>query len=698
MPTHDFTRLSSYDFEELACDLLQSEWATRLELFTAGRDSGIDIRGYVDTGREVIVQCKHAPGSTFAKLLSLLKREELPKLQKLKPKRYVLVTSVGLTPANKKTLVALCRPYLKRQSDVIGKSEVNTLLRRHRRIETSNFKLWLTSIEVMQRVLHNAELCQTEFEVDRVSRKLPLFVQNDAFPRAQKILNESRIVVISGVPGIGKTTLADMLLYAHLEQDYEPVVIQENVAEAKRLFVAAKQQIFYFDDFLGQTFLHDRPDLITGNQDAALVSFMEGVRASKNSRFILTTREHILQKALSVSEKIASSPILDNRCILELSDYTFGQKARILYNHLYFSDLPSTYKEAVVQGHFYFQVIRHQNFNPRLIEWLSGYTRVKNVTPANYRDHITALLESPERIWEHAFNEQISESARSVLFCLGVSGYGTEIRDLEVAWQALHQHKARKYNFVTSPRDFRRALADLEGSFIKIELHRVQFLNPSIRDFIENLYRGNREHVIDVIESATAFRQIDAFRDLAEERSSPELDQVLAPSSVVVVALARVMDHPHIRWSIAQDGKYTGTYLDTIPEHRVRALVKWAESSKSPDLLSLIDKAVANLERHWQQFTIDMVPTIGILETLEASAWVLENGGVSLHRKLFDRIQAGLHSANTYEWRGMLAYRRKSKTWVESDYASVREALREYRLRGVMENMPNVAMSRSLRD
>ena len=64
-------------------------------------------------------------------------------------------------------------------------------------------------------MLHNAELCQTEFAVEKVTSKLPLYVQNNCYPRAAKILDESNVVIISDEPGIGKTTLADMLLYSY---------------------------------------------------------------------------------------------------------------------------------------------------------------------------------------------------------------------------------------------------------------------------------------------------------------------------------------------------------------------------------------------------------------------------------------------------------------------------------------------------
>lgn len=57
------------------------------------------------------------------------------------------------------------------------------------------------------------------------------------------------------MPGIGKSTLAEMLIYAHLAKGYEPVVIQADIAEGRKLYRSDRKQIFYFDDFLGQTYL-----------------------------------------------------------------------------------------------------------------------------------------------------------------------------------------------------------------------------------------------------------------------------------------------------------------------------------------------------------------------------------------------------------------------------------------------------------
>ncbi len=35
--------------------------------------------------------------------------------------------------------------------------------------------------------------------------------------------------------------------------------------------------------------------------------------------------------------------------VLRMSDYTFGQRAEILYNHLYFSDLPGEYQDELLR-------------------------------------------------------------------------------------------------------------------------------------------------------------------------------------------------------------------------------------------------------------------------------------------------------------------------------------------------------------
>ena len=259
-----------------------------------------------------------------------MKKEEIHKVFTLAPDRYVLVTSVGLTPDNKDEIQKAFAPHLQSTGDIIGQTEINQLLETHQEVEKSNFKLWLTSKAVLDQVLHNAELCQTEFAVEKVIKKLPLYVQNDCYPRATEILDKSNVVIISGEPGIGKTTLADMLLYSYLSKGYTPVIIRADLREGRSLYNKGTKQIFYYDDFLGQAFLRERYGFLLRNEDASLIDFIEMIKTSPHAKLIMTTREHILSNALLGSERLSRSPLVDYRCILRITDYGRPARARIL--------------------------------------------------------------------------------------------------------------------------------------------------------------------------------------------------------------------------------------------------------------------------------------------------------------------------------------------------------------------------------
>jgi hypothetical protein len=169
--------------------------------------------------------------------------------------------------------------------------------------------------------------------------------------------------------------------------------------------------------------------------DAAMVDFMRDRPPVAAFAVHPHDAEHILSGALQLSERLSHSPILDHRCILALGDYSFGHRARILYNHLYFSDLPQEYKDEMLKDDFFLKIIRHEHFNPRLIEWLSAYSRLRKIPAHGYRAHVSALLDSPETIWAHAFRHQISDAARHVLLSFNTLG-GGDTADLEPAFIA----------------------------------------------------------------------------------------------------------------------------------------------------------------------------------------------------------------------------------------------------------------------
>src|SRR5205807_5018708 len=156
---YDFKQLSPADFEDLTRDLLQRHWRIHLEVFKTGRDKGIDFR--YAAADATIVQCKHFVGSSTAKLIHHIQTSEYPKVVQLNPQRYVLVTSLPLSPTDKDKINAALRPYIINMGDIIGAGDLNNLIGLHSDIENQHFKLWMSSTVVLQRVLYNAAHVQT---------------------------------------------------------------------------------------------------------------------------------------------------------------------------------------------------------------------------------------------------------------------------------------------------------------------------------------------------------------------------------------------------------------------------------------------------------------------------------------------------------------------------------------------------------
>lgn len=683
MARYDFKSLSPQDFEELTRDLLQAEWGVTVEAFKTGRDQGIDLRYSPLDGGATIVQCKHFAASTFSHLQSQLRDSELPKVQRLKPSRYLVVTSLGLSPGNKDKVVEIMRPYILRASDVISADDLDGLLARHPDIERANFKLWLTSTSVIERILHNAEICHTQFEVERIRQKLPVFVQNKAYPRAKQILDEERVAIISGVPGIGKTTLAEMLLYAHLDDGYEPVVVQGDITEGKKLFRPKSKQIFYYDDFLGQTFLGDQRSYLGRNQDVALLSFMEMVRNTPHSRLVLTTREHILRQAFQASERFLQSTLLAHKCVLELGDYSFGQRARILYNHLYFSSLPRAYKDVVLEDDFFLDIVKHEHFNPRLIEWLSSLTRLHSPRPDQYKQSITDLLQSPERLWSHAFETQISDAARNLLLTLYSIGEWADVVDLEPAFEAIHRGACARYQRPRSAGDFRLALQELDGAFLSYRSGHATFLNPSIRDFTAGVLCRTPAIALDMLADATRFKQVRNLWDLATERQDQPLLAVLhANASLLRTHVERLMYGESLRWEDTPNGR-RGYYIDTGEEARLDEIMELAEAVHDLTFVDVASTYAAFLVSHWEKHSIDIGATIRTLRAMKEKVWFWIQGGQSIYRFVIDGLFVHINSAGAQEWITLLELPGNAPEWTEADEDHLSAGLEYYRRHGV---------------
>jgi DNA polymerase III delta prime subunit len=613
LPDYDFHQLSAHDLEILTRDLLQAEWGVTIENFKAGKDGGIDLR-FAQAPHRTIVQVKHFHKTGFAGLCRDLKKEA-EKVEKLNPARYVVVTSVPLSPANKTAIAALFAPGRLKENDIVGQEGLNNLLGLHPVVEGQHFKLWLASRAVLDRVLNNAAITKSDFKAKKVYEQAKKYVESSAYSAAMNILAKNGLAIIAGPPGVGKTTLADLILYTHLEQGYQAIIIDRDVEEASRMFQEGTHQIFYFDDFMGATYLGEN-GLSSRNDDRVLLDFISMVRANSTARLVLTTREHIYSQAMSRSERLRNSDIDDYRIVLNMPVYSLMQRARILYNHLYFSELPSAYRAELLRDNFYLKIVQHEKFNPRLIEWLSTYRRVERHGAGQYQAFVSRLLADPSEIWRHAYDHQISEASKSLLLALVSTEGKVSAANLSIAFHALHSFRAGKYGFKSAPGDFNSSIRDLNGSFIKpFGAEGYEVLDPSVLDLMNSILRDEPANVVDIFAGACDFSQIEHVWKLSKSPGGRKIVTALAVNQSQFVARFKAVAMQDRRRPLKGGVAYFGTTF----EARLQTTIDIAEAMPGGAIEALIEPIYQRLDQEHREVGPVISGVAEILRKISAS-------------------------------------------------------------------------------
>lgn len=156
-----------------------------------------------------------------------------------------------------------------------------------------------------------------------------------------------------------------MLCLDYLAQDFELVVISEDVSKGDDVYAPDRKQVFIYDDFLGRTDIREK---LGKNEDNRIVEFIRRVHRSPGHRFILTTREYILRAAQQRYDRLDTSDLDVLKCIIEMKNYSQLQKGLILYQHLAFSEnIAREDIEDLVRRRLYRKIIEHHNYTPRHI-------------------------------------------------------------------------------------------------------------------------------------------------------------------------------------------------------------------------------------------------------------------------------------------------------------------------------------------
>lgn len=497
MSNYDFSTINDKEFEELVNDVIEKRDGQFVESYKQGRDQGIDGRSIDNNGDVTIIQSKHWIKSGITSLIKELKKTEVDKVTKLNPTRYILATSLELSHKNKLDIKLAFTPYIKDIKDILGNEDINSLLSQHEDIELKYYNLWINSTNVISRMFNNATHVRSKYKLEDIVSRSRFYVKTLVHDKSERTLDINNIILITGNAGIGKTTLAEQMCKIYTTRGYSFYYILNSIDEIDQIYNENQKQVYFYDDFLGSNYLKR----IENKEDVTLSHLITRIRKDPSKKLILTTRTNIFEQSKLLTELFDRVKISTHEIQINAGNLTRFEKAKILYNHIWFSDLTHEYREELTKDLRYFQVIDHVNFNPRLIEFVTDACRLDKVAPNDYWDYVIDTLRNPTDIWRHVFTNQTNKLCNHLVVGMVLNGGRmTSAQCTEYFYRLLGSniHPNIDESYETTIKLVIGSLVNRNIGYNN-EVH-YDLFNPSISDFVLGEYSKNIEYISSIFQ------------------------------------------------------------------------------------------------------------------------------------------------------------------------------------------------------
>lgn len=503
---YNYSNLSPIEFEALCKDVMSRLLSVKFHRFGSGKDGGIDL---CNEKQEIVVQVKHYISTPYSGLKSSLKKE-IQKVKKSQPKQYYICCSNKLTPKNKNDIYEMFKDYMNGIGNIITAIELDDFLDKpeNKDILYSHYKLWLESTNVLTNIFNQDILIDSDELLDDVEENAKYFVKTRMYDKAIDLLNEKRVLMIVGNPGVGKTITSKMLVLYYATKGYKIRYTTDvtNLSSLKKSLSSSPEmkEIILLDDCFGQIYF-DMKD----TQCKELIPLIGFVNRKQSKLLIINSRVSIYNEAKNRSFELKNK--MDDKLnihILDVENITSIEKAKILYNYLYFSEISKDYFQIIIDNKLYQDIINHKNYNPRIIEYIVLSAKSKRVSPSEYAKLIKDSLEHPKEIWKTEYDNRLQEEDR--IFLNTLYSLTNNMISENVLKECFNYRIKDKSD--TTINHFNSSLNRLVDSMVKIidrnETRMIGVFNPSVNDFLSKHIDDNTIEKEKIIENSRSILQL----------------------------------------------------------------------------------------------------------------------------------------------------------------------------------------------
>lgn len=499
----NYANLNDVEFEYLCQDIMQQKLDTELRRFARGKDGGIDLTDDVHS-KNIVVQVKHYMTSTVAQLMASLKGE-VNKVAKLSPKEYYICCSKELSPQKVDDIYQMFSPYMSSASNVITLTDIDDFLNDPANIEIlkKHYKLWIESTGILQDLSNTNVFIDCETLLADIESEKNLFVKTSAFNSALKCLQDNKTLFITGHPGVGKTVTSKMLVLHYAAIGYR-VRFSTNVSDLDELKKSLSRnpdikEIILVDDCFGQAYFNMKE-----SQNTELLALINYVNASPNKVLILNSRITILQEAKERKPELLKC-FEGKQCkvyILDMTAIDIVEKAKIFYNHIAFNGMDKEYFAEIKKDKRYYNIIRHPNYTPRIIEFICNPNRYKAIPPVDYYEFAMQQLNNPKEIWKDEYERRLEKVDRILLLTLySLSDSAVSEEKVKSCFEC---RVADEPDIDTTINQYEASLSRLLDGFVQVVsangIKKLAMVNPSVNDYLDGRLNASaleRQQLID---------------------------------------------------------------------------------------------------------------------------------------------------------------------------------------------------------